>query len=693
MSDATLADDLRALLVAARGAEPGDSAVEVLGGWDRIAADVRTVADDPTLVPLVRLIARSGAAPEAASALDAAIDTVFATTHALSFAECLDVLVSEPTVIAGHAAQLHDAALDLVDTVRNDDAPGQQEAHKAAYALEAATRLAVGGLVSEFALHAQLDKFKRPVDARLGTAVVRSVGAAVDRWPQAAPLETAVRVVAGIEPGAGVPVADADPRAVESDATWTLANLALVAGLRAETPDEMSEHLDQAIEFAETAASTYDRDDAVVLVPVLKAVRALIMEDGPTVTALARAEFSTAKAEAVVQSLGSFTLTASGLDHWVTDAKTRSLSAWTNLLEDLRAAGDAFAKAAFYDPASSVANLLDVYTVTRSVAVVSRDDDRVGVLELVQPVIESGFASREAFVAHLADHVEDLNTRLANGDDESLVARRDTAVAVLEAARDVIRDSGGPGKEPGGGGHGQLLAPLESFFGGTAHATKVAALGEPAQQAIADALANQNAVTRPSIVGLRVRQSITAKLAESPDYTGDVAVAVDAVLDLLLAFVSDRIGAEPGRKGYLFNPGALEDDLQEDLYDFLVGSTRVGSASELEVKNIGGGRVDIRIQFDGFALVIELKLDSTSVPMTDKAAYIKQAASYQASDVRIGFVVALRTAAFDSTEPTPHLSVLFEHAVFTVDGEPVPRHIVLVQVPGNRTRPSGMKAG
>jgi hypothetical protein len=41
--------------------------------------------------------------------------------------------------------------------------------------------------------------------------------------------------------------------------------------------------------------------------------------------------------------------------------------------------------------------------------------------------------------------------------------------------------------------------------------------------------------------------------------------------------------------------------------------------------------------------------------------------------------------------PSPHLTTLFEHTTFEVAEDPVPRHIVLVQVPGNRTSPSTMK--
>jgi hypothetical protein len=109
------------------------------------------------------------------------------------------------------------------------------------------------------------------------------------------------------------------------------------------------------------------------------------------------------------------------------------------------------------------------------------------------------------------------------------------------------------------------------------------------------------------------------------------------------------------------------------------------------VQHIGGGRVDLRLSFDGFAIHIELKVDSTKVAMDDKTAYLKQAVSYQVADIRIGFLVALRHKAFDSTGPSPHLTALIGHTEFDVEGDAVPRHIVTVQVPGSRTKPSDMR--
>lgn len=77
--------------------------------------------------------------------------------------------------------------------------------------------------------------------------------------------------------------------------------------------------------------------------------------------------------------------------------------------------------------------------------------------------------------------------------------------------------------------------------------------------------------------------------------------------------------------------------------------------------------------------------------MSDKTAYLKQAAAYQVNDIRIGFLIALRHTAFDPTGPPPHLSELIGHVAFDIEGDPTPRHIITVQVPGSRKKPSRMR--
>ncbi|WP_129666146.1 hypothetical protein [Phytoactinopolyspora endophytica] len=150
-----------------------------------------------------------------------------------------------------------------------------------------------------------------------------------------------------------------------------------------------------------------------------------------------------------------------------------------------------------------------------------------------------------------------------------------------------------------------------------------------------------------------------------------------------------RTGGQSNHYKYLFDLAANEDAIHEDLFNYLVGN--LGSRAEYEVSHVGGGRVDIRLKFDRFALHIEMKVDSTQLPMDDRTAYLKQAATYQGNDIRMGFLVALRYKAFDPTGPPPNIKALVTHTEFSITGDPVPRHMVLVAVPGSRTNPSGSK--
>ena len=179
------------------------------------------------------------------------------------------------------------------------------------------------------------------------------------------------------------------------------------------------------------------------------------------------------------------------------------------------------------------------------------------------------------------------------------------------------------------------------------------------------------------------------QLASSPDYKDDVIPVLDEILVLIINFVASRTGGQSNHYKYLFDPSANEDAIHEDLYNYLVGN--LGDRAEYEVSHIGGGRVDIRLKFDKFALHIEMKVDNTQLPMDDRTAYLKQAATYQGNDIRIGFLVALRHKAFDPTGPPPHIKALITHTAFPIDGDPMPRHMVLVAMPGSRTIPSQSK--
>jgi len=187
-----------------------------------------------------------------------------------------------------------------------------------------------------------------------------------------------------------------------------------------------------------------------------------------------------------------------------------------------------------------------------------------------------------------------------------------------------------------------------------------------------------------------VRKRMLAELAACEDFIGDVATAATIVLDQLIKFARQRLNSQEASKPYLFDAEADEHDLHVDLYEWL-SQGQLGSATNVEVQEIGAGRVDIQIQFAGFHFYLELKVDQTAVPVANKATYIKQTVAYQATGVRIGFLVVLRMAPPKDKSPSRHLTEYVSHTTVSIKGSNVERHIVMLEIPGNQTKPSGVR--
>ena len=139
----------------------------------------------------------------------------------------------------------------------------------------------------------------------------------------------------------------------------------------------------------------------------------------------------------------------------------------------------------------------------------------------------------------------------------------------------------------------------------------------------------------PNVVVTAVCKRMLTALSTCEDFTGDVATAANAVMDQLIKFVRQRLNVQESSKPYVFDEHANEHALHVDLYEWL-GQGQLGSATNVEVQEVGAGRVHIQIEFAGFHFYIELKADETAVPVEEKPAYIKQTVAYQASDVRMG---------------------------------------------------------
>lgn len=686
---------LRGLLTKWKGKPPSD-AVDQLGGWQRVVDGLQGAPDDPASVVLVRIatLCVPEGGPEAITTLPAIADAVAAMDSPAGFAESLDALLGSPAVLDVAGEQLADALLERVRAFTKAPSENLDAVSRAASALEVVTRLKVGGYGSHFGLLATLEEFKGPMPKRLAAAIVRSVGTAVDHWPEAVGLVPVVEVVAGLKAPSGTQVDGADPGVVASDASWVLANIALVQALRAVSREDMLRDLERSLEHFKLGDETYGREDAKLLAPIVGAVAGLLRAGdaggGATLDVLPTAQGVRELVELQVR----IDISLSGLNHWYADVKRQTSAAWVMLVEDLGGAREQLSQAAFYEPERAIDDLMHVYRASRSVEVVRRAEDFDGVLTAVQPVIESGFASNMAFVSNLDVYTGRLAVRIERATDEDrpdLVEQHRAAEQVLAEARRILAQGGPPGKGGGGTATTPLPPQLEDVLGSDPEAlAAISAFAPETLERLARAVEDTGVSRHVTLQEHQVLTMLQGALSASPDYVGEVKDAVDDVLLQMVRFVSSRQNAQENRRAYLFDPNADEAALHDDLYDYLWSA--FGATVDTEVQQIGGGRADLRIKYAGFSIYLELKADDTKKPLSAKGAYLNQAATYQATDIRIGFVVALRTRAYPTGAPHPHLTSLFTHEAVVVMGDDQPRHLILVDVPGNRNSPAAKKA-
>lgn len=181
-------------------------------------------------------------------------------------------------------------------------------------------------------------------------------------------------------------------------------------------------------------------------------------------------------------------------------------------------------------------------------------------------------------------------------------------------------------------------------------------------------------------------------VSECPDYRDNPTgkSLFNCVLIWTVAFLRHRLDASSATAPYLFEKTggeqAKESDLQSDYHQFL---SSVIVTTEVEVRNVGGGRADVRCTYRNERLVVEIKREGSDSSFDGlAAAYEDQATDYQATGIRLGILLVL-----DQTERrkgTPHMSSLVQVRTVTRKDELHPRWLTVVKVPGRRLSPSDL---
>ena len=655
------------------GQEPPGTVVADIGGWESLGEAARILTDDPMLPVVANIACRDldTTEPESIHLAQTLVDVVAATSDAMLFAATVEAMCDSVSFLDVVGGQLADACFALAGPPAG---PDLGESQRAAEALESLTRLSLAGHGSRHKVLGILTDIKTPQPARYARAALRTIGTAYDHWEGIEDVTSVIEVVA--EPGGGV----------EDDAEWTGANIEVIRALRASTATTALEHFCRA--RTRLAAINATRDDARILDQVLGHLEALMGEaggeDAPLPTSALR--FEQDELNALTRSAGQFALTSAGLGHWAGNRKRVVIGSWVRLAEDLTWMADELDRDVFYEVAVVVDRIAQIYDAAHSYDV-STHRDGVGVIAtVIRPAIEGGFVKRATLMRHLSDHEEALEAQKAAGTD---VGGRLAGVQVLlSAARDrMMCSSEPPGKV---GGQAAVPALLADLFDDKPELLERlgGALVAVDLEDISAAVATYQHISRtePDLVVDTVIYDIVRRLQTSDEFRGEVAAAVTRVVRVLTLYVAAMTNIQKSAAPWLYEAPVAESTLHHHLLQWLWSNDfrqRVSS----EAQSVAGGRSDIQFSFEGFRLVAELKVDTTHVALEKKPKYIRQAAAYGNTDIKIGFLVVLRTPAKGATN-LDDLAGNVTHTTIDGAGGAGDRHVVMFDIPGNRTPPS-----
>lgn len=186
----------------------------------------------------------------------------------------------------------------------------------------------------------------------------------------------------------------------------------------------------------------------------------------------------------------------------------------------------------------------------------------------------------------------------------------------------------------------------------------------------------------------QVIEDVGDQLSACPDYQGYVREQLQPVIVSVVRFLARCLdvqeGGERSHTQYLFDPQAVEGDLQQDLIGWFHAMGPYGFT--IEAQQIGGGRIDLMFTFDGFRFVMEFKREQSDATKSGLSGYLRQAGAYQVTDVALGMLVVL------DTTPDPLAAHIRDNVwvdrLAAVETGGTDRYFAIVRVPGNRKSPA-----
>lgn len=633
-------------LLEARLANNQAITIDDLGGVDEILADADRLYVAPFLDILVDMI--SAAPPTEGVRLHNFLVGGFSVAHdPQSFRDAIDQLIRNAPLRTAIAQEVV-----TIFTRRIREYATEREMLIAAYALEGLFRLALEGDVSRHRPLLELAEVASDAPGLFAQHVAKIGGAAFHVWGDDDLLTMLHRLL--------------DNEEAEGEAAFELGLAHLARAFDGEDMAKILAGLDTArMLFERACEADDDRSDAgayrsaITLVLGFAANRsAADMQE--TLTDLVTA----ARDRAEILRTGC-------VAPWLAPRQDLDIE-WFELVRTVQRAAEDLARPSWINAATTMDRILAVYDASCSIA---HGD---GLRSVLRPRVEAAFLRERGLAAHL----DDLLSKGPWPDAQRKMAQS------LRTRLDEVYRAGARSGKVGESDKYPLLARI--LPKGILIERLPYDMARSLELGLESHVLHDRELANPVLQ--RVLATLRGQLSTSSEYIGEVQQAFDTVLQQILIFCSDRQNAgirDLGSRGaYLRAPDPSEAELQSDLRDFLKGNL-VGAEVLSEVSGIATGRTDLYISLGGLAFVIELKKHEGAFSRVAADRYTAQATSYQASNVRLGFLGALELV--DRSGPVSSIEECLWHSAYIPNGSALARHLIIFRVPGRLKSPSMLR--
>ncbi|NAT24005.1 hypothetical protein CU665_14445 [Pseudomonas syringae pv. actinidifoliorum] len=618
-----------------------------LGGIADLMAQAQSLVASPFLDVIAELA--GCALPDEAIEMDSLLLEGFAKCQdPCAIRAAADIVICDLPLRQRISGRLS-AALERRIESQNTD----KQALIAAYALEALFRLSFVSCITRFIPLKILACIKPDINSLYAQHAAKLAGAAFSTW-QESDLINALNVLRKID-------------GAEGEAAFELALVNLSKALDAGSLKEIDQHLEVArILLRDAQAVDEDRADAAAYTAVIDIIRGFHAGAEPA--------FINGRAEALTRAVQdrALVLDKQHLPDWLLPRADREIQ-WVRLMRSVQQACNDLTRPSWLKASAIIENLLAVFDADRTF------ETRGGLGQLLRPKIEASFVRERGQLALLEELL----------DEPDWEPKYKETGRALRACITQMEVNGSPlGKRSPNTNY----PILERLLGIPELPSDWASdLLHRLETTLKDRYDPSHDFSNPVVQ--RLLQEATSNLASCLDYSGEVRFHFNELLAQIILFCKTRQDGGTkelrDRGDYLRDRDATEFQLQQDLWQWLSGNFRHGEVLD-EVEGVATGRADLYTGFGGHRFVIELKRHHGHLDRTAARAYSNQAASYQNTNVKLGFLGVLEIA--DRTGPPPSLEECIWYDAVLPTGSSIARHLIIFRVPGNLISPSSMSS-